>query len=222
MINISWFHRCRRTWEWGLCWSGYKFWHPSEWVLCCYTIIPLCSGVGLAITWALHLDHKNTQPAHGLAKRALLSPTTSSNAQGTSFWTGATTDLHLLLMDLGFHFAQFLCWLLRARTTAELKDHFSYFRERALKISSSWWNYDLVFLDRATRKIRQGWSRLFRQSYSNTHFSSAWTLYLSIWEQMHAHYNIPSFSIIINNSPSLYEHHRTIWKLLQTAGIRSE
>ncbi|KAI8537283.1 hypothetical protein RHMOL_Rhmol09G0011300 [Rhododendron molle] len=60
-----------------------------------------------------------------------MSPTTSSDARGTSFWTGATTDLHLLLMDFGFHFAQFLCWLSRARRTAELKDHFSYFGERA-------------------------------------------------------------------------------------------
>lgn len=44
------------------------------------------------------VDRIDTLPTHCLPKSALLSTTASPDARGTSFWTGATTDFHLLFV----------------------------------------------------------------------------------------------------------------------------
>ncbi|KAI8552331.1 hypothetical protein RHMOL_Rhmol06G0258200 [Rhododendron molle] len=52
----------------------------------------------LAFSRLTKIDCKDTHPAHGLAKRAILSSTTSTAAQGIPFWIGATINLHILFL----------------------------------------------------------------------------------------------------------------------------
>lgn len=52
----------------------------------------------LAFSRLIKMDRKDTHPAHGLAKRAMLSSTTSTAARGIPFWTGTTTNLHVLFL----------------------------------------------------------------------------------------------------------------------------
>lgn len=56
-------------------------------------------AISKLVFWRIYkVDRKDSSPAHCLAKRDMLSSSTSTDARGTPFWTEASADLQALFL----------------------------------------------------------------------------------------------------------------------------